>query len=63
VRARTTADGEALPDEVANPAVRLSFAQAAMASGQVDVVGMVSEVDIAGFHLALICAKPLRTRR
>lgn len=50
-------DGEALPSEAANTEVRLSVAQAAIASGRTDLVQTVVDLVPDGFHRAIIQAE------
>lgn len=50
-------DGEALPAEAANTEVRLSVAQAAIASGRTDLLRTVVDLVPDGFHRAIIQAE------
>lgn len=53
----TQPDGEALPAEAANTEVRLSVAQAAIASGRSDLLRTVVDLVPDGFHRAIIQAE------
>ncbi|MDF1597100.1 MAG: hypothetical protein P1T08_13555 [Acidimicrobiia bacterium] len=52
-------DGEALPTEASNTQVRLSVAQAAVATGKTDVLRIVVDLVPEGFHRAIIQAEVL----